>query len=864
MLTRKLDLNITLSILGLLGLWGIVIPTPVQAVVEQLSLPNQEFAETKQIAQKAFGHASRTVYDPLATGRNYYKAGQFAEAAVAWSEAVENYGVKGDYLKQVLSLSYLSLAYQELSQWDVAEQKITESLKLLQSAPETDALIWAKVLNTQGKLLLYTGQAETALETWEKAQEFYEQAGYEMGALGSKINQAQALQSLGFYRRSKGLLEEINQQLAAKPDSVLKASGLRSLGLALQMVGDFAASQEVLGSSLAIAKRLEAAPEISAILLSLGNTAAYAGDTEAALNYFQQAEETALNPLDRLQARLNLLRLFIQSEQWQQVNTLVGQIQRQLRELPATRASIYGTVNLAANLDKIEPEQQPLNSQELNQLLVQAVKSAKALKDRQAEAYALREWGKLYGQQGQLSEAIRLTKQSLTIAQSIDSTDIIYQAAWQLGQLFKQQQQPDHAVAAYTEAVNALKSLRGDLVAINPDLQFSFRESVEPVYREFVALLLEGTPTQADLAQARELIESLQLAELDNYFHEACLDTQTAKIDEIDPNATVIYPIILPDRLAVIVSAPGKSLDYYSTPIPAAEVENTLRTLLSYFHPVFSPKQRLPLLQQVYDWLIRPAEANQTLANSKTLVFVLDGKFRRIPMAALHDGEQFLVAKYNLSLSIGLQLLEPQPLRQQQWSMVTAGLSEARQGFRPLPSVKDEIEQITRNVSGSVLVNQEFTRSNFAREMNSKRNVVHLATHGQFSSNAEDTFLLTWEGRINVKELDQVLRSRAFVGEGGIDLLVLSACQTAIGDDRAVLGLAGFAVRSGARSTIGSLWSVRDDSTAIFMTKFYDYLQQPGITKAEALRKAQLDLMVDPNFNEPVFWAPFVLVGNWL
>jgi CHAT domain-containing protein len=138
-----------------------------------------------------------------------------------------------------------------------------------------------------------------------------------------------------------------------------------------------------------------------------------------------------------------------------------------------------------------------------------------------------------------------------------------------------------------------------------------------------------------------------------------------------------------------------------------------------------------------------------------------------------------------------------------------------------------------------------------------------LATHGQFSSNADNTFILTWDGRINVKQLDQLLRSR----EGKlspIELLVLSACQTATGDKRAALGMAGVAVRSGARSTLASLWSVSDRSTAFLMIKFYRELGKPEITKAEALRRAQVALLHQDDYTSPYYWAPFVLLGNWL
>jgi len=141
--------------------------------------------------------------------------------------------------------------------------------------------------------------------------------------------------------------------------------------------------------------------------------------------------------------------------------------------------------------------------------------------------------------------------------------------------------------------------------------------------------------------------------------------------------------------------------------------------------------------------------------------------------------------------------------------------------------------------------------------------IVHLATHGQFSSNAADTFIVTWDEKVNVKEFDRLLRSRAGDNQQPIELLVLSACETASGDNRAALGLAGVAIRSGARSTVATLWQVNDESTAIFMTEFYRQLAASKSSKAEALRNAQLTLLQNPEYKNPYYWAAFILVGNW-
>lgn len=380
-------------------------------------------------------------------------------------------------------------------------------------------------------------------------------------------------------------------------------------------------------------------------------------------------------------------------------------------------------------------------------------------------------------------------------------------------------------------------------------------------------LLSEGTgkagePSQANLMQAREVIEALQLAELDNFFQEACIDVESQQIDQVDPLATIVYPIILPDRLAVIASSAGQPLAYYETMVKADVVESTLQELLTAIHPASDNARRLALSEQVYDWLVHPAEAGTVMANTETMVFVLDGLLRNIPMAALYDGDQYLIEKYAVALSPGLQLMSARSLDQIKTDAVVGGISEARNGLSALPAVKEEIFDINQLVSADTLINEEFTSERLAKDIeNSSASIVHLATHGQFSSRLEDTFLSTWEGRLSVKELSEILQSRG--ASSAVELLVLSACDTASGDNRAVLGLAGLAVKSGARSTVATLWPVKDKAAAKLMAAFYKGISEPGMSKAEALRQAQLTLMADPTYSDPFFWSAYTLVGNW-
>lgn len=801
----------------------------------------------------------------LKQGRTFYSQGRFAEAASVWQTAAKQYQMQNDTLNQVLSLSYLSLAQQELQQLSNSQQSIDKALELLKTAqPAADAIIWAQVLNTQAGLQLHTGRASAALKSWQQAQKYYQQAGDKEGSLGSQINQAQALQSMGFYRRSKKQLEAINQQLKNMPDSEIKVSGLRSLGVTLQSMGISQQSQDVLIKGYKTAKKIKADNQISSILQTLGKTAVDLENPDDALIFFEEAEKAASNPQDKLQSRLKLFKLFADYGVDDYATPLAPQLYQQLKELPPSRTSLYSRINFIATLNKLENFNQLIPLNDLGKMLAKTVKEAQQIEDNLAEAYALKQWGEFYRFTRQFSEAEKLTQQSLNIARQLQSEDIIAQAAWELGRLHKQQNKNKQAIDNYTEAVNALKAIRTDLVAVNSDVQFSFRESVEPVYRELVGLLLEGKPAQTNLVQARDLIESLQVAELDNFLREACLD-KAQQIDEIDTTATVVYPIILEDRLAVIYSKAGQPLSYSIVNKSQEQVEQTLKQLSAALNPVSDVRDRNRLSQQVYNWLIIPLENQANLKDSKTLVFVLDGLLRNIPMSALYDGQQYLIEKYAVTLSPGLQLMQGTSLKSNNIKAVVAGISEARSGFSPLPGVKSEVKQISEKVnSASTLLNERLTEASLSSKLKKgSANVVHLATHGQFSSRLDDTFLLTWDGQINIKELSELLRNRQSRQSQNIDLLVLSACDTAAGDNRAVLGLAGLAVKSGARSTIASLWPVKDQATVTLMNSFYENLLKPGTTKAEALRQAQIEIMRKTDFKEPFFWSAFVLVGNW-
>jgi CHAT domain-containing protein len=831
-------------------------------------------------------------------GKAFYDAQQFSEAVKVLQKAAIAYQNSGDRLGQAMTLSNLSLAYQQLGEWSLAQSAIAQSLNLLKEGDTNGerSQLLAQSLEVQGRLQLLRGQAEVSLGTWQQAGEIYTRLDDKVKLTRNRINFAQALQTLGYYRQAQKTLTQSRLLLQNLADSEVKTTALRSFGNIFRVVGDYQQSRQMLEQSLAVAKQIESRQAIATALLDLGNTARTQQDTPAALKYYQQAAIRATSSTTRVQAQLNQLSLLVESDRTDESQVLLRQIQTQITSLSPSRATVYARINFAQSLMQLKQKASDAVSwQEIAQILAQAVRQAQKLEDKRAHSYALGYLGELYERAQQLNDAEQLTRQALSLAQTIDAPDTIYLWQWQLGRLLRGEGNLQGAIAAYTDAVNNLRLIRNDLVVLDREVQFSFRDRVEPVYRQLVDLLLQARGTESDrarLQQARSIIESLQLAELENFFRSACLDVQPEAIDRVvdeeDTTAAVVYPIILPDRLEIILKLPGQQLRHYATPKSQDELETILERLQQYIKEPDRTNDVQKLSQQVYDWLIRPIEGDLKSQSIATLVFVLDGSLRNIPMAVLYDRQQqqYLLEKYAIAIAPGLQLLEPKPLPREGLSLLSAGLSEERnvegKMFSPLENVKLELKQIQAQVSeNEELIDRTFTKTNLRDRLNSESfTAVHLATHGQFSSQPEATFILTWDRLLKIDELDSLLRSEN-VNQRAIELLVLSACETARGDANATLGLAGIAVRSGARSTLATLWSVDDRATSELMSEFYRQMantnltkstqrfsvqEKRPLTKAEALRRAQLSLWKKPNrdWQRPYFWAAYVLIGNWL
>ncbi|MGK7891890.1 MAG: CHAT domain-containing protein [Leptolyngbyaceae cyanobacterium] len=842
-------------------------------------------------------------------GRLLYGQQDYPGAIAAWQQALAHYTQQQDLLGRARVLSNLSLAYQKLGSWAEAQQRVAESVALL-SAPNRGDQVnegerqrgLAQSLNTQARLQFDRGQLQAALMTWDRAIALYEAIADQLRGVQARLNQVQAMQELGYHRQALAELDQIHQRVEAiAPSTRLHLAVLRQLGEVLRLVGETERSQQVLEEGLAIAQydygypdvdsdtdsdadsaqprqlpevMPEMATEVATLWLSLGQTERLQGNIDAAMAHYQQALASNVDPMLHLHIQLAQLQLHLDLQQWQAAEALWLRAWAELESLPSDRNTVHAYINVGRQLIRLlsQPTSSPdylvppLDWTTGEHLLERAVALAQRLGDQRTETYALGYLGHVSERAQHWEMAEQWTHRALALAQVLQAEEMIYQWQWQLGRILRVQGDQDGAIAAYRDAVTHLNALRIDLLATETEGQVRFQEGVEPIYRELVDLLLtpgdNGSIPQTNLVQARDVMEAFQIAELDDFFQDVCLEGDAVSIDEVDAEAAVVYPIILRDRLDVIISLPQRPLQHFSSPIP----ETDLTQLINEFRDNLVIRSRLDFRsqsRQLYDWLLRPAAEWLSQTQIKTLVFVLDGPLRQIPMTALNDGDRYLIEQYQVVVAPGLTLVNSTPTYNSSPHVLMAGLSKARHGFSPLAYVGMELQQIRESVSGSVLLDEQFTSQALRQKItNQPFPWIHIASHGQFSSNWENTFLIAWDKHLSIDELRQILQDGQRSSQTPIDLLVLSACETATGDPRAPLGLAGMAVKAGARSTLATQWSVNDGVTAQFMAQFYRYLAA-GMTKAEALRQSQLWLLQFERFTHPLYWAPYVLIGDW-
>jgi CHAT domain-containing protein len=749
-------------------------------------------------------------------------------------------------------------------------------------------------------------------------------AGFASGAAKDYtvlITQGQDYLQQGQYHLARDTLHDA-RQVAVTPAQQATADG--TLGLVLYRMRHLRQAEELLRKAI---ERKAGEPRDRARWMStLAELLVEADSTEEAGRLYAEALRLAGDDKKlRLGIRLGQASLMPAEQRLMDLDSIHDAITS--LPLPEDRAALL--IHLAQQAGELRETGLPLTYSSLEQARRDAVHQPRL------SVEALGMLARLYEDQKRDKEALSLYRQAIQAVKGTEAHDLLMELEWRQGRLYQRRQQWNEALTAYQRAVDHIEAIRQDIPVEYHNGRSSFRETLEPVYLGLADLLLTEASQATDeeqtrlLRRVRDTVELIKQSELEDFLGGRCnvQSARTALLDSVAANTAVIYPIIFPDRLELLVSIGGE-IRQYSQPVDANTLEAVARGLADSLRK--ATDDVTVKARKLQDWLISPIEPELRSNNVQTLVIVPDGALRLIPMAALHDGKQYLIERYALASSSGLTLFNPSPQARRAPKTLLAAMSEPgpvvdhlptvvlegvvrndERGYEheeisrsralpvgpadnneaqmrktrsaymeklnkdpqfklkvkkqlSLPGVAKEVDVMGKWLPHTLLMNSAFTVDGFRRQVvQEPYSVVHIASHGIFGGTADTSFIMAYDDIINIDELDRLLKSDKFKQQP-MELLTLSACQTAEGDDRAPLGLSGVALKANVRSALGSLWPVDDAAAALLMPEFYKAMLQPDTSKAQALQQAQLALMKDKRYEHPYFWASFILVGNWL
>jgi CHAT domain-containing protein len=335
----------------------------------------------------------------------------------------------------------------------------------------------------------------------------------------------------------------------------------------------------------------------------------------------------------------------------------------------------------------------------------------------------------------------------------------------------------------------------------------------------------------------------------------------------IGQDAVLLQYYITDDKVGMLLTTQGVQLAR-STQVSAKELN---RQIAEFRRLLRDPKSdTLKASQALYQLLVAPVAQDLEQAGAKTVMLSLDGALRYLPFAALHDGQRYLMQRWNLPMYTSVTRNRLRDAVTPQWQAAGLGVTRSLGEFAALPAVKAEMRSIIKTAGSGVLpgevhLDEAFTAQRFKDVSQRPFQLLHVASHFRFSPGTEvNSFLLLGDGQqLTLGDI----RTQNYRFDN-VDLLTLSACDTGLGGGRDAQGreIEGFGViaqQQGAKAVLATLWPVADESTATLMAEMYRRRQEQSLTKIEALRQAQLSLLAQSRYAHPFYWAPFILMGHW-
>ncbi|BAZ18254.1 TPR repeat protein (plasmid) [Calothrix sp. NIES-4071] len=858
------------------------------------------------------------------TGVEKYKVGDFQGAIELWNTALSEYKKTNNIKNTAVVSENLARAYQQLGATSQAIGAFETAIAYYQTAPDLQQVgrmqtELAQIYNSVGQpnkaISLVCGVIAVEPEANAKSSflpQCRDQSAFVLAQKhNDKLGKVAALGTLGEAYRLAGKYSIAIEYLKGAqqiPQPEYEVSVLNSLGNAY-------ASNAARWNLYAESAKQSRVPKEKEFALNAIR------DNQIARDYFQASLQRANVLQDKssqMRSLLNLIHLGYRTQEknfsTKDIDTAIAQAVALLPQLSNASYKVYATVDLATLSQNrvtspltqcLAPSK--LSRQESLKLLENAVIISKRIKNARAESFANGSLGHYWECQKDYTQALKYTYQALIAAdQNTAAKDSAYLWEWQNGRILNVQGKKLEATAAYQRAFDTLEAIRSDILSAKRDVQLDFRDVVEPLYRELAEQRLDVAqqPTlelkqqKKELSSAIETVDSLKLAELQNFFGNDCIINALSpkKVDELlDANTAVFSSIILDKGTAILLRIFNPSNKEIETRLAWIKDKNqekdqfvdsqTLRQEVEAFRQSLKEGEEAVNFDtthaaKLYDWIISPFVDNIP-NNIKTLIFIQDGFLRSIPMAALYNREtnQYLVENYAIATTPSLRLTPSKARRDAQRALIL-GLTEKanvdKKDYDALRYVTSEINEVKRIFPNNTpLINKDFISARFQKALDKTvYPVIHIASHAQFGTIPEDTFIVTGNNnKLTINQLEAALR-QVNNKSSAVELITLTACQTAVGDDRSTLGLAGIALQVGVKSALASLWNIQDESTSQLIKEFYTNYRNSNISIAEALRQAQIKMIkakelpttqdINIQYKNPKFWAPFVIIGSWL
>ncbi len=817
----------------------------------------QALAISKTVGDnEAIAHILNNLGKVYQSTSKYPQALKFYRQSLALRQKIDDKSGIGDSLNSIGTIYYENRKYPQALKFYQQALKIAQTTKSLKEQ--------GNINNNLGLIHHILGQYELALKDYQQALTIFIKIGDKAGEgntlhnIGSAYYQKRNYpQAISFYEQALTIRQEIGQQANI-------GKTLNNIGFVYQEMGLYTQALESLEKAVEILQQVGNRAAVGHVLDSIGTVYKNLKKYSQALEAYQQALAIRKELGDRRGKRFtfsNIGDVLAQQNQpelaiifYKQSVNITEAIRQELRSLPPEQQKSY-TITIANTYRR------------LADLLLQ--------QDRVLEAQHVLDLLKIQ----EIDDYLRNVQGNEKTAQGIDSRPQEQKIIERLNTVTNQQIQISRQLATLQKIPHQQRT---------PQQKAKISELKTEILKKFNKF--RNTP------EVKNWLEQLSRRALIQDVPLEFLNSLRSNLQRLNQEAVLLYPLILENRLELVLTTPDQPPIHHSVPVKRKELN---RAILEFRESLTKPKSNAKVpAQKLYKWLIKPIETELAQANAKTIVYAPDAQLRYIPLSALYDGKKWLAQRFRINYitAISLKDLNNKPLPQIQ---ILAGATTQRHiveidsstlpPFKALQYAGVEVENIAKMIPKTKkLLDSEFNRQSTIPYLN-KYTIVHMATHAKFvNGEPKESFILLGDGKlITLPEIENLSLPN-------VDLVVLSACETAVGDElgkgEEILGF-GFQIQNtGAKAAIASLWSVNDGGTQALMNAFYAILNQGNMTKAEALRQAQVAMItgnfqgigsqhnreilqstrnnlppqVSNNLSHPFYWAPFILIGNGL